>query len=130
MVPYFRRGDYGAGLVAGATRVAQRIAEGRGVTLNVQGPPVRRPERSVGVRINPLTVLIVLYILYRLFRGGGPRSGLRRRRGRWTSGVGPFGVGSAWGSSGSWGGSSGGFGGGFGGFGGGRSGGGGGGASW
>jgi uncharacterized protein len=128
MVPYFRRGEYGQGLLAGATRVAQRIAEGRGVALNVQPLPERRPERSVGLRINPLTIFIVLYILYRLLRGGGPRGGRRRR---WTSGVGPFGVGAGWGAaSGSWGGSSGGFGGGFGGFGGGRSGGGGGGASW
>ena len=127
MVPYFRRGEYGQGLLAGATQVAQRIAEGRNVTLNVQALPVRRPDRSVGIRINPITVLIVLYILYRLLRSGGPRGG---RRGRWSSGVGPFGVGSGWGSSGTWGGSSGGFGGGFGGFGGGRSGGGGGGASW
>jgi uncharacterized protein len=131
MVPYFRRGEYGGGLVAGATRVAQRIAEGRGVALNVQPLPERRPRQSVGVRINPLTILFVLYILYRLFRGSGPRGGLRRgRRSRWTSGVGPFGAGTTWGSSGSWGSSSGGFGGGFGGFGGGRSGGGGGGASW
>jgi uncharacterized protein len=134
MVPFFRRGEYGEGLLAGTTRVAQRIAEGRNVVLNVQAPPARRPQRSVGFRVNPITLLIVLYILYRLLRGGGPRGGLRRRRGRWSSGVGPFGVGAGWGSSGSWGSSSGGFsggfGGGFGGFGGGRSGGGGGGASW
>jgi len=129
MVPYFRRGEYGQGLLAGATRIAQRIAEGRNVTLDVQAPAPRRPERSVGVRINPLTVLLLLYILYRLLRSGGPRGGLRRGRRGWSSGVGPFGAGAGWGA-GTWGGSSGGFGGGFGGFGGGRSGGGGGGASW
>jgi uncharacterized protein len=129
MVPYFRRGEYGDGLFAGASRVAQRIAEARNVSLDLQPLPARRPERSVKFGISPLTVLIVLYILYRLFRGG-PRGGSRRGRQRWTSGVGPFGAGAAWGSTGSWGGSSGGFGGGFGGFGGGRSGGGGGGASW
>jgi uncharacterized protein len=135
MVPFFRRGEYGEGLLAGATRVAQRIAEGRNVTLDVRELPARRPPRSVGIGINPLTLLIVLYILYRVLRGGGPRGGLRGRRGRrWSSGVGPFGVGAGWGAGSSWGGSSGGFsggfGGGFGGFGGGRSGGGGGGASW
>jgi uncharacterized protein len=129
MVPYFRRGEYGEGLLAGATRVAQRIAEAKNVTLNVQ-PPARRPERAARVRVSPLTILIVLYILYRLFRSSGPRGGLRGRRRRWSSGVGPFGAGAAWGSSSPWIGSSGGFGGGFGGFGGGRSGGGGGGASW
>jgi uncharacterized protein len=131
MVPYFRRGEYGEGLLAGATRVAQRIAEGRNVTLNVEAPPLRRPQRSVGIGINPLTLLIILYVVYRLLRGGGPRGGLRGRRNRrWSSGVGPFGVGAGWGAGSSWGGSSGGFSGGFGGFGGGRSGGGGGGASW
>ena len=49
MVPYFRQGEYGEGLIAGATRVAQRIAEARNVTLDVQPPPVRRPQRSVGL---------------------------------------------------------------------------------
>ena len=73
MVPFFRRGEYGDGLLAGATRVARRIAEARNVTLDVQPPPARRPERSVGLRINPIAVLILLYILYRLLRGGGPR---------------------------------------------------------
>jgi uncharacterized protein len=133
MVPFFRRGEYGEGLLAGTTRVAQRIAEARNLTLDLQPMPARRPDRSVGIRVNPLVVIIVLYILYRLLRSGGPRSGMRRgRRGHWSSGVGPFGAGAGWGTSSSWGsgGLGGGFGGGFGGFGGGRSGGGGGGASW
>lgn len=135
MVPYFRRGEYGEGLLAGATQVAQRVAEGRNVRLDVPAPPLRRPERAVGFRLNPIVVILVIYVLYRLLRSGGPRGGLRGRRRRWTSGVGPFGAGAGWGSTSSWGGSSGGFGGGFGGggfggFGGGRSGGGGGGASW
>jgi uncharacterized protein len=126
MVPFFRRGDYGAGLLAGATRVAQRIAQGRNVTIPVAPP--RTTARPIGnIRINPITVLIVLYILSRLMRGGGPGGrGLGRRGGRWSSGAGPFGPVAGWGGSGGWGGSSGG----FGGFGGGRSGGGGGGASW
>lgn len=139
MVPYFRRGDYGTGLLAGATRVARRIAEGRGVDLDV-APLPRAPPRPQGeIRMNLVTLLILLYVIYRLTRGG-PGSGGRRGR-RWSSSVGPFGVGTTWGgttwggggwggASGGWGGSSGGFGGGFGGFGGGRSGGGGGGASW
>jgi len=130
MVPYFRRGEFGPGLLAGATRVAQRIAEGRNVTLTVDQPPRPSPP-SAEIGINPITVLIVLYILFRLIFGSA-RGRLGRGRGsRWTSGVGPFGVGGGWGSGGwrgggGWGGSSGG----FGGFGGGRSGGGGGGASW
>jgi uncharacterized protein len=131
MVPYFRRGEYGPGLLAGATRVAQRIADGRHVTIEVASPrPAPRP--GADLRINPITILVVLYILYRLMKSSGSAAGVRRRRGRhWTSGAGPFGVGGGWGGGGwggggSWGGSSGG----FGGFGGGRSGGGGGGASW
>lgn len=127
MVPYFRRGEYGTGLLAGASRVARRIAEGRGVDLDV-APVARPPRAEPAIRMNLFTLLILLYIIYRLTRGG-PTSGMRRRGHHWSSGVGPFGVGSTWGGGG-WGGSSGGFGGGFGGFGGGRSGGGGGGASW
>lgn len=129
MVPFFRRGDYGAGLLAGATRVAQRIADGRNVTIEV-APPRAAERPGASIQINPITVLVVLYILYRALKNGGAANG--RRRGRhWTSGAGPFGVGGGWGGGGwggggSWGGSSGG----FGGFGGGRSGGGGGGASW
>ena len=37
MVPEFRRGQYGAGLLAGVSRIASRIAEGRNVVL--QGVP-------------------------------------------------------------------------------------------
>ena len=33
MTPHFRNGNYGAGLLAGATRIINRIAERRGVTL-------------------------------------------------------------------------------------------------
>jgi len=129
MVPFFRRGEYGAGLLAGATRVAQRIADGRNVTIEV-APPRAAERPGASLPINPITLLIVLYILYRVMKSS--RSATARRRGRHgTSGAGPFGVGGGWGGGGwggggSWGGSSGG----FGGFGGGRSGGGGGGASW
>ena len=73
MVPFFRRGDYGQGLLAGATRVAQRIAQGRNVTISGLPPPARTTARPVGnIRINPITVLIVLYVLYRLMNSGGP----------------------------------------------------------
>lgn len=128
MVPYFRRGEYGQGLLAGASRVAQRIADGRGVSLDVPQP--RAAPRPTGeIRISPITLLILLYILYRLMKSSGSVSGRRRHR-HWSSGVGPFGVGGGWGGGGWGGGGWGGSSGGFGGFGGGRSGGGGGGASW
>jgi len=125
MVPQFRNGLYGAGLVAGARRIAFRIAQGRGVPLTGYdvGEPERRPIR---IPIGTLVLLAILFIIFTRGGMGGPRRGIRRWGGGgwsgWSSGVGPLG--------GGWGGRSGGFGGGFGGFGGGRSGGGGGGAGW
>jgi uncharacterized protein len=124
MVPFFREGDYGGGLVNGATRVAQRIAEGRNVNLDLgpmPQPRTRRDERSGGFPVG-LWIILIIVILNLTRR--------RRRRRHWVSGVGPFGgfgsgprggFGGGFGSGGS---------GGFGGFGGGRSGGGGGGAGW
>jgi uncharacterized protein len=127
MAPAFRQGDYGAGLNAGVSRIIERIADRRNVTL--QGvrrqPASRAPPPGSGGGL--LFALFVLFIVInalagrtrrgRRFRGGWGAPGI------WTSGVGPFGGGFG-------GGGRGGFGGGFGGFGGGRSGGGGGGASW
>jgi len=134
MTPYFRRGEYGQGLKAGAEAIAQRLAEARNTTI--PGVAARQvPRRSTGSGGFPVGVIVFLLIWILLSRpwrrrrrtwGAGPWSG-------WSSGVGPFGggFGGGFGSGGGWGrGSSGVFGGGFGGFGGGRSGGGGGGASW
>ena len=129
MVPEFRRGNYGAGLLAGVSRIASRIAEGRNVTL--QGVPRdnSQDETPVGT---PGTLLLTIFIAFIVINALVART--RRRRfgrrwggplGGWNSGVGPFG-----GGFGGLGGRGGGFGGGFGGFGGGRSGGGGGGAGW
>src|SRR5687767_4531521 len=124
MAPEFRQGNYGAGLLAGTSRMIDRIAERRNVTLQgVRREPVARDTGSGG---NLLFALFVLFIVINALVG---RTRRRRFRGGWggppiwTSGVGPFGGGFG-------GGRGGGFGGGFGGFGGGRSGGGGGGASW
>jgi uncharacterized protein len=110
-------------LLAGTTRIAQRIAQERNVDLGLA--PVRQQpaERNRGGGI-PFGFWIILAIIILNMMGRG-----RRRRRRWYSGVGPFGGGFGGGLGGGFGG--GGFGGGgFGGFGGGRSGGGGGGASW
>jgi uncharacterized protein len=135
MVPAFRRGEYGEGLVDGTRRVVSRIAHGRNVTLT--GVPVDR-ERDES-REFPVWLIVALFIAIVLLSraAGGPGRRVRRwGRGGWSgwsSGVGPFGGGwNGGGFGGGWGGRSGGggFGGGFGGFGGGRSGGGGGGASW
>jgi uncharacterized protein len=124
MTPFFREAEYGRGLVAGATRVAERIAQGRNVDLNLAPPPQAQSRRRTGSGGFPIGFWVVLLIIFlNLMKGG-------RRRRRWVSGVGPFGGGFGGGyRGGGWGGG-GGFGGGFGGFGGGRSGGGGGGAGW
>jgi uncharacterized protein len=132
MAPYFKRGEYGPGLVAGVTRIAGRVAEGRNVKLQgVQLPPRRERIRKTDSGGSVFWTLLVIFIVVnaiagRLRRrrrfggwGGGPWSG-------WSSGVGPFGGG----GFGGFGGGGGGFGGGFGGFGGGRSGGGGASGSW
>lgn len=135
MVPLFRQGDFGGGLVAGATVFAQRIAQGRGVALEgvTAPPPPRARGEDGGVPI--VLILFVVMLIINAIRGVIARltgRGRKRGRRRWGSSVGPFGAGyGGWhAGGGSWGGGGGGFGGGFGGFGGGRSGGGGGGASW
>jgi uncharacterized protein len=130
MVPSFRRGDYGEGLLAGTTRIINRIADGRDVTL--QGVRPERGVRQPGSGGSLIVALFVLFMVINLI--AGRMRGRRRFRGGWgggggwSSGVGPFGGGFR-GGFGRGGGFGGGFGG-FGGFGGGRSGGGGGGGSW
>jgi uncharacterized protein len=121
MTPFFRDRQYGAGLLEGATRVAQRIAEGRNVQL-VTGAPAQRSSRRGGGIPNGFWIILVIIFLNMITR--------KKRRRRWYSGVGPFGGGFGGGFRGGGFGGGGFGGGGFGGFGGGRSGGGGGGASW
>ena len=134
ITPQFRSGNYGAGLLAGATNIINRIAERRGVTLqNV--PPPQPSRRTTGFGF-PWWIILIWILIVIL-------SSRRRRRGRtwgrgpwsgWNSGIGPFGGGGFGG--GGFGGGFGGFGGGggggggFGGFGGGRSGGGGASGGW
>jgi uncharacterized protein len=131
MLPEFRAGRYGPGLLAGTTRVIQRIAERRGVTLSdvpaVPAAPSRGRVRIDGGTIF-LIVIVILMIINSIRRGGRGTRG--RRRSTW--GVWPGGFG---GGFGGFGGGFGGFGGGgggggFGGFGGGRSGGGGASGGW
>jgi uncharacterized protein len=132
MVPAFRSGDYGAGLLAGVTRIVGRIADERGVTIaDLPGLARRQPEAE-GIPIG-LVIVMLLFLLIVLSQA---RKGGRRLRhgGRPTVywGGGPFGGGGGGfrGGGGFGGGFGGGMGGGFGGFGGGRSGGGGGGGGW
>ena len=136
IAPDFQRGEFGPGLLAGATRIINRIAERRGVTL--ENVPREQPiQRSRPVNIS--FPVILFFWLFLLLLGRIARRGRRRRRwgggpwSGWNSGVGPFG-GGGFGSGGFGGGfggfSGGGGGGGFGGFGGGRSGGGGAAGGW
>jgi uncharacterized protein len=130
MAPEFRQRNYGAGLLAGVSRIIGRIADARNVTLQGVRPTRRRRvgqggDLGGGLLIALILFVIVLRLIARALGFGGRR--FRRRGwggyyGGWNSGVGPFGGRGGFGG--------GGFGGGFGGFGGGRSGGGGGGASW
>lgn len=128
MLPEFRNGRYGTGLLNGTARIVGRIAQGRNVTLTDVQLPRERPQdgRQVSLSVFFL-ILMAIVVLSRLSRG--PRRGIRRWGydgwSGWSSGVGPFGGG--WGGGGRGGA---GFGGGFSGFGGGRSGGGGGGGGW
>ena len=138
MVPYFRQGDYSAGVTAAAWQLANYIAESKGVTLS-GAPQMRHAARSnshVGSLAFWLLLFFVFLILRSLSRAGGGTSGRGRGPGLGTGLV----IGSILGSmnrggrggwdSGSGGGGWGGSGGGFGGFGGGSSGGGGAGGSW
>lgn len=134
MLPEFRGGRFGAGLLAGTTRIIQRIAEKRGVTLAdvPQAPEEARPHFPPVLFV--VIGFIILMIVLRASRGGprGPGRILPRRGGwpggwsGWSGGVGGFGGRFGGGSFGGGGGG----GGGFGGFGGGRSGGGGASGGW
>jgi uncharacterized protein len=139
MLPEFREGRYGQGLLNGTSRVVRRIAEGRGVALaDVPEQPARQIERpSLPSWVVPLGIVIVFLILRSISRRSQPYSRYRRRRGGtwsgWHGGIGGFGGGGFGGGFGGFGGGGGGGGGGrggLGGFGGGRSGGGGASGGW
>jgi uncharacterized protein len=137
MLPEFREGRYGQGLLNGTSRVVRRIAEGRGVSLtDIPEQSVREIERqSFPSWVVPLAIVIVFLILRSMSRGS-QNSRFRRRRGGtwsgWHGGIGGFGGGGFGGGFGGFGGGGfgGGGGGGLGGFGGGRSGGGGASGGW
>jgi uncharacterized protein len=135
IVPAFRRGEYGEGILAATTRLINRIGEQRGVTI--PDVPVERQTRSRGSGGMNIPWVLIFWVIVMLVASS---RGNRRRRRRywntgpwsnWTGGPGSFGGGGFGSSGGSFGGGGGGFGGGgFGGFGGGRSGGGGASGSW
>jgi uncharacterized protein len=132
-IPYFRAGNYDAALLLTTRRIADVIAQDRGVTLTGSAPaPPRRvsetkPQQDgIGGIVAILFLFFFIFLFFKLLRGGG---GGRGGSGWW---VGPM-IGGMMGGRGGFGG--GGFGGGsggggFGGFGGGSFGGGGAGGSW
>ena len=131
-LPYLRVGNYDAALLLMTHRVADVIAQDRGVKLTssaaIPAPRVSRHSQDSG----PGTIAIILFLFFIFFvisnifrRGGGRRGG---PGGGWW--VGPMIGGMMGGGFGGGGFGGGGGGGGFGGFGGGASGGGGGSVSW
>jgi uncharacterized protein len=135
IAPAFRRGEYGQGLLAAATRLINRIGEQRGVVIPDVPAAAAAPARSRS-RSNFPWILIFWIVVMLIASGRGNRRRRRRYWGsgpwsNWSGGAGSFGGGGFGSSGGSFGGGGGGFGGGgFGGFGGGRSGGGGASGSW
>jgi uncharacterized protein len=131
MVPEFRNGGYGQGLLVGTARIVGHIAKARGVTLpDVQLPAEEEQDGGSGgsnfLFLVPVLIFIAILVISRI--GGGPGAGLALWGlgpwSGWSSGAGSFGGGRGGGFGG------GGFGGGFGGFGGGGSGGGGASGGW
>jgi uncharacterized protein len=134
MLPEFREGRFGRGLLNGVRRVVQRVAEGRGVTLNdvPATPAARQPREQLPEWVVPVGIFLLFLILRSIGRSQHRSRFTRRRRGGtwsgWHGGIGGFGGGGFGGGFGGFGG--GGGGGGLGGFGGGRSGGGGASGGW
>lgn len=133
--PAFRAERYGPGLLEATTRIINRIAEKRGVTI--PDVPVSRASHASRSRSHfpfglLFWVIAAVVIIARSARQGRQRYWGQGPWSNWTGGVGPFGGGGfGSGSGGSFGGGGGGFGGGgFGGFSGGGSGGGGSSGSW
>jgi uncharacterized protein len=134
-VPYLHAGNYDAALMLMTRRVADVIAQDRGITLTARPlPPARSNQSDRGQESSGLLTLLLLagvfFFLYAMMKGSG-RSGRGGGSGWW---IGPM-IGSGmgrggWGGGGFGGGGFGGGGGGFGGGGGGSFGGGGASGSW
>jgi uncharacterized protein len=135
-VPYLRQGNYDAAVMLMSRRIADVIAQDRGITLSGAPPPAARSHGSGPGTGNGLAGLFVLglfiFILYAMMkRGGGSGRGRGGGSGWWIGPMIASGMGrGGWGGGGFGGGGFGGGGGGFGGGGGGSFGGGGAGGSW
>ena len=74
MLPYFRQGEYGAGLYAGVQRIVSRIAERRNVTL--EGVPRYADDDDDDDDIPPPFIIVIIIIILMLKMAGRTR---RRR---------------------------------------------------
>lgn len=138
VVPAFKQGNYGQGILAGTQAMAAEIAQGYGVTLT--GLPSQR--RGNEVPVDPLLVFLLFIVLFFILSSFARANRRRSNRhggaiyhdggyGGWGFGNGGFGgSGGGFGGFGGGGSDFGGGGGDFGGFGGGESGGGGAGGDW
>jgi uncharacterized protein len=131
-VPYLRAGNYDAAMMVMTRRVADVIAQDRGIKLSAGPLPAVRTDRPTGTQSGGILTLLLLgffiFFLFKMMSGGSGRGG---GSGWW---IGPM-IGSGmgrggWGGGGFGGGGFGGGGGGFGGGGGGSFGGGGASGSW
>ncbi len=137
-VPLLRQGDYSGAVLLMTSRVAQVIAQDRGVTLSGlpaenESPQQKEPSLPGFIPAIAFVIFLVVLLVFPLLAvlrimSGGFLGGRGRRRGWW---MGPWIGGGGWSGGGSWGGGGfGGGGGGFGGFGGGSFGGGGASGGW
>src|SRR5579863_3119426 len=76
-VPYLRQGNYDAGVALLTRRIADVIAQDRGVTLSGAPLPAARTERSGQGNVSGLAAFfilgIVIFALYAMMKGGGGR---------------------------------------------------------
>src|SRR5690606_28355990 len=85
MLPSFRAGDYGTGILNAVAAIAIEYAEFFDFELTGELPPLRQPERSPSEGSAPfpvaLIMMLVIVVLFVLFSrgGGGPWRGGRRR---------------------------------------------------
>jgi uncharacterized protein len=130
MLPAFRAGEFGRGLLLAVARLSTRLTQARGVAIDPAPEPSREDRQPLAPALLPLLVFLFFIILSSRARHARRRRWTRGPWSGWSGGVGPFGGGVFGGGFGGFGGGGSRGGGGFGGFGGGRSGGGGASGGW
>ena len=133
-VPFLKSGDYSKAILLVTTRIANVIAQDRGITFTNAAPPQAAPltsnDQGGGVGTVIAIIFIIFIVIMIMKNSGGGRTGRGGGSGWWIGPVIGSMMGGGGGGSGWSGGGGGGFGGGFGGGGGGSFGGGGAGGGW